>query len=150
MEDQVRREVREFAAELAKKHQSELEGAGTFVDIEELTAEIGDEVARQLANLELQRRSQAVGEASTHPCPDCDAECPIEADLEPVILQGMRGEIEYQEPRCYCNRCRRSFFPSVRSIGTSAAREPDAQGAGESRVGGREPGQLSPGRCGDG
>ena len=127
MDDQFRREVSEVVAALAKSQQEKLAAAGTFVDIEELTAEVGDEVARQLASLELSRRSEALCEQPTHACPNCGKECRVEPDLEPIILQGMRGEIEYSEPRCHCSRCRRDFFPSGRPIGTTAARERDAE-----------------------
>ena len=127
MEDRMRREVSEFVAALAKSQQEKLAAAGTFVEIEELTAEVGDEVARQLANLELSQRSEALCEQPTHACPDCGKECSIEPDLEPIILQGIRGEIEYAEPRCYCSRCRRDFFPSGGSIGEVSARECDAK-----------------------
>ena len=100
MDDRIRREVSEFVTGLATSRQEKLAAADTFVDIEELTAEVGDEVARQLANLELSRRSDALCEQSTHDCPDCGKQCSIEPDLEPIILQGIRGEIEYAEPRC--------------------------------------------------
>ena len=127
MDDRMRREVSEFASALAKSQQEKLAAAGTFVEIEELTAEVGDEVARQLANLELSRRSEALCGQPAHACPDCGKECSLEPDLEPIILQGIRGEIEYAEPRCHCSRCRRDFSPSGRPIGTSAARERDAE-----------------------
>ncbi len=127
MDDRMRREVSEFVAGLATSQQEKLAAAGTFVAIEELTAEVGDEVARQLANLELSRRSEALCEQPTHACPDCGKECSAAPDLEPIILQGIRGELEYGEPRCYCSRCRRDFFPSGRPIGTTASRECDAE-----------------------
>ena len=75
-----------------------------------MTAEIGDELTGQLARLELTRRAEAVFEAGTHACPECGKEAPVEAEREPLILQGMRGEIEYSEPVCRCTRCRVSFF----------------------------------------
>ncbi len=127
MDDQIRREVSEFVGAMAKRHQEKLAAAGTFVALEDLTAQIGDEVARQLASLELGRRSEVLSSQPAHACPDCGEECAVEPDLEPIILQGMRGEIEYQEPRCHCSRCRRDFFPSGWPIGASSARECDAK-----------------------
>ena len=62
MDDQFRQEVLEVVAALAKCQQEKLAVAGTFVDIEELTAEVGDEVARQLVNWELSRRSETLCE----------------------------------------------------------------------------------------
>ena len=75
---------------------------GTFADIEDLTAEIGDE---------LTRRADEMAETNIQVCPDCGKNAKVEAELEPLILQGQRGEIEYSEPVCYCTRCRVSFFP---------------------------------------
>lgn len=121
MDDRLRRRVREFSSELAREEQERLAAAGSFVDLEVLTAQIGDQVARELANLELSRRSEETARQQVHACPDCGKECSVEDDLEPLILQGMRGEIEYQEPRCFCSRCRRAFFPSGCQIGTSPA-----------------------------
>ncbi len=121
MEDQLQRKISGFVSSLAAEEHERLAAAGTFVDIEELTAEIGDEVARQLANHELSRRSELLSKQPTHACPDCGRESPVEPDLEPLILQGLRGELEYQEPRCHCPRCRRDFFPSRGTIGTPDA-----------------------------
>lgn len=112
MDDRLRREVLELVGELAIREKDRLADLGTFVEIEDLTAEIGDEVGRQLANLELSRRSEVLCEQPTHACPDCGKACRSAPSLEPIILQGLRGEIEYGEPRCHCSRCRRDFFPS--------------------------------------
>ncbi len=86
MDDRIRRDVSEFVAGLATSQQEILAAAGTLVDIEELTAEVGDEVARQLANWELSRRSEALCEQPRHAFPDCGKEYRVEPDLEPIIL----------------------------------------------------------------
>ena len=112
MDDRLRRRVLEVAGELAAEEMDRLAGMGTFAEIEDLTAEIGDELTRQLASLELKRRAEATAEVGRHACPECGEEVPIEPEREPLILQGLRGEIEYSEPVCHCTRCRVSFFPS--------------------------------------
>lgn len=112
MDDQLRREVSEFIEGLAVREKERLAALGTFVEIEELTAEIGDEVARQLARLELSRRAEEMAAAEVHACPECGTEAPIADEREPLILQGRRGEIAYSEPFCHCTRCQVSFFPS--------------------------------------
>lgn len=121
MDDHVRRRVLEFSRALAVEEKERLEAAGTLVDLETLTVEIGDEVARQLAQLVLSHRSEAAAAQEVHRCPDCKQDCPVEGDWEPVVLQGLRGEIAYQEPRCYCRRCRRSFFPGGGSTSASGS-----------------------------
>lgn len=111
MDDRLRRRIDELSRGLACEEKERLEAAGTLVDIERLTMEIGDELARQLARALLSARTEKALEQRMHCCPECGTECAVEASLEPLILQGMRGEIEYQEPRCFCSRCRRAFFP---------------------------------------
>jgi hypothetical protein len=112
MDDRLRREVLEFIRGLAVREKERLAALGTFAEIEDLTAEIGDEVARQLARFELTRRAEEMAAAGVHACPECGTEAPVAAELEPLILQGRRGEIEYSEPVCQCTPCRVSFFPS--------------------------------------
>jgi len=112
MDDRLRREVLGFIKELAVREKARLALLGTFAEIEDLTAEIGDEVSRQLAQFELTQRAEKMIEVGVHACPKCGKESPVEAEREPLILQGQRGEIEYSEPVCKCTRCRVSFFPS--------------------------------------
>ena len=114
MDDRLRQRVLVVAKQLAVEEKDRLAALGTFAEIEDLTAEIGDEVARQLARFELTRRAEVMIETGVHACPECGKEAPVEAEPEPLILQGQRGEIEYSEPICKCTRCRVSFFPSGR------------------------------------
>ena len=118
MDDRMRRRILEFTERLAAEEKDRLGAAGTLVDLELLTAEIGDLVTQQLANRELSRRSEEFTAKGVHCCPDCGRECPVEREREPLILQGIRGDLEYQEPRCYCPHCRRAFFPGSGSIAT--------------------------------
>lgn len=105
---------------LAREHQQELAAAGTLVDLEELTCQIGDEVTRMLTEQELVRRGQ---EQHGQPadCPDCGRHCVPISDPEPVLLTGLRGELAYAQPRHFCDRCRRSFFPAGRALGPATA-----------------------------
>lgn len=112
MEDRMRRKVQEIAKRLLAEEKNAFRRATTLRDIEDLTAEIGDELTRQLANSDLSERAEEVREQGVGRCPDCEREFPIEKDPEPILLEGPRGEIEYLEPRCYCPSCRRTFFPS--------------------------------------
>jgi len=121
MEDRLKQEVFVFARRLAVQEKNRLAKLGTFVEIEDLTAEIGDELAKQLAQNILSDRADEAATAPHHACPDCGKEAPPEDEREPLILQGRRGEIEYSEPVCYCTRCRVRFFPSGRRIGASGS-----------------------------
>lgn len=121
MDDRLRRKIREMSTQLARDEKDKLEAAGTLVDLERLAMEIGDELTRQLASLVLAERAEEVAQKRGHACPDCGTLCEVEDEREPLILEGLRGEITYQEPRCYCSRCRRAFFPSGGHSPTSSS-----------------------------
>lgn len=104
---------------LAREHQQEMEAAGTLVDLEELTCQIGDMVTRELTQREVLRRAEAI-DADEAECPDCGRLCP-RGQPEPVVLQGLRGEVAYNQPSYFCRRCRRSFFPSGGPVGASGS-----------------------------
>jgi hypothetical protein len=121
MDDRLRQRIGELTRQLAIDEQERLAGLGTFVEIEDLTAEIGDELTRQLARIELSRRAEEMAQAETRACPECGREAPVDPELEPLILKGLRGELEYSEPVCRCTRCRVSFFPSGRRLEAPAS-----------------------------
>jgi len=120
MDDQLRQRIREMATRLAADEKEKLHAAGTFVDLERLTVEIGDELTRQLTSSVLSSRAREVVGQPRHACPDCGKKCSME-ELDPLILKGMRGEVEYAEPRCFCSSCRRSFFPGGQGPAASPA-----------------------------
>ncbi len=137
MDCRLKARMKSMVAELAREHAAELAAAGTLVDLEELTCQIGDEVTRLLTEQEVVRRA---AEQRDRPavCPDCQRSCMPHADPEPVLVTGLRGPLEYNQPKYFCDRCRRSFFPSGRAVGTSSARRRDNESLGESGLGGRE------------
>ena len=119
MDDRLRRQVAELARGLAVTEKDRLAKLGTFVEIEDLMVEIGDELTKQLTQNLLAERAEDAAATPHHACPECGQEAPPEAEREPQILKGRRGEIEYNEPVCYCTRCRVRFFPDGRRIATA-------------------------------
>jgi len=91
MDDRLRQRIVAMARQLATEEKDRLADVGTFAEIEDLTAEIGDALTRQLAQIELTRRSEKMIERGVHACPECGKEAPIEPEHEPLILQGVRG-----------------------------------------------------------
>ena len=145
MECRMRTRVKAMVEQLAREHQQELAAAGTLVNLEELTAQIGDEFGRQLCENELASRSERASKLEQCECPKCGLLCP-RGEPDPVVLQGLRGEIAFTQPAYFCSRCRRSFFPSGRSFGIAGAEHGDAQDFAEDGLGGQQPGQLRNGR----
>jgi len=148
MECRMGTRVREMVEILAREYQGELAAAGTFVALEELTAEIGDEFGRQLCENELFNRAKRAANVERCECPDCGAMCP-RGEPEPMVLQGLRGEVAFSQPSYFCQRCRRSFFPAGRSFGVAGAKHGDAEDVAEDGLGGEQSGQLRDGRRSD-
>jgi len=121
MDDRMKERVQGFVEQLLREEKSSLRKAQTLLEIENQAIEIGDELIRQLANGDLSERAEKMAQQVEHECPDCGRVCGLEADTEPLILQGKRSEIEYSEPRCHCPSCRRDFFPSREKTPTSGS-----------------------------
>ena len=140
MECRIEDQVKEMIAQLARDRREELAEAGTMLDLETLTVQIGDMVTRELTQLEVTRRADALDEAEAK-CPDCGRMCPRE-ERDPVMLDGLRGELTYNQPKYDCRHCRRSFFPDGRLTGLGAAEHGYSSGATEDGLGGGAPGEF--------
>jgi hypothetical protein len=120
MDCRLNEKIKAVVEDLAREHQRELAEAGTLVDLEELTCQIGDEVARQLCQHELVSRAERAVRDEFADCPEC-GEMSMACVPEPTLLEGLRGELAYNQPCYYCPRCRRSFFPDGRFARSGAA-----------------------------
>ena len=141
MEGRMKSRVKAMVEELAREHQRELAAAGTLVDLEELSCQIGDEFARRLCENELSSRGQRAADAEQCECPECGLRCP-RGEPEPVVLQGLRGELGFNQPSYFCRHCRRSFFPSGRAFGTGGAEHGHREDFAEDDLGGQQSRQL--------
>ena len=82
-----------------------------FIAIREVLSEkmLADALARQAA-------AQAGGPSANRTCPGCQQPLPCGGSTERIV-ETRAGEAEWAEPEGYCDRCRRSFFPSVQEPG---------------------------------
>src|SRR5437763_1510657 len=82
-----------------------------FIAIREVLSEkmLADALARQAA-------AQAGGPPPYRNCPGCQQPLAC-ADTNERILETGAGDAAWAEPEGYCDRCRRSFFPSVEESG---------------------------------
>ena len=89
-----------------------------FSNIDELelaAVAAGDAVARKLMSDAFSQRAfdlAATGEAK---CPECQTPGELRGE-EDRELQTRRGIVTIREPKCYCPKCRRNFFPSHATI----------------------------------
>jgi hypothetical protein len=90
----------------------------TLTEIEDVILAVRQVLSEEMLDRALQQQADTVDEraAPFRACPKCSRE--VEDDEgELRVLQTRVGEAEWQEPATYCNRCRRSFFPSGQESG---------------------------------
>lgn len=117
-------EVRPYVEGVAKNLIDKLYGPdgppwGTkLTEIEDLVLEVHAVLGDRMLDDALARQAAASEQSPTasHTCPGCQQPLPCDATNE-RILQTRAGEACWAEPEGYCNRCRRSFFPSVEESG---------------------------------
>jgi len=115
-------EVRPVIAAAAKNLANHLWGSqgpawGTaFASLEELTAQITEQLGAELLHQALQRQADQALPQPLQACPACAGPL-IERSPEPRSVHTTVGTADWQEPARYCPRCRRAFFPSVQEPG---------------------------------
>jgi len=117
-------EVRPYVEGVAKNLIDKLYGPdgppwGTrLTEIEDLFVAIRDVLGEKMLADALARQAavQARAPAPYRSCPGCQQPllCP---GANERIVQTQAGEAAWAEPDGYCDRCRRSFFPSVQESG---------------------------------
>ena len=65
----------------------------------------------------LNRQSQKERPEPFAKCSGCGGAVDDKPDAEPRDVQTRVGEAEWDEPRCYCRKCRQAFFPSEQKSG---------------------------------
>jgi len=119
--------VRSYIEGVAKNLVDKLYGAqgpawGTKLsDLEALCLDIREVLSQEVLDLALQRQAAAheqQTEQQFRNCPSCQR--PLTWDKKETqerIVETDAGAAEWSEPEGYCQRCRRSFFPSVPKSG---------------------------------
>jgi hypothetical protein len=117
-------EVRPYVEGVAKNLVDKLYGPDgpawgtTLTEIEDLLLAIREVLTEKMLADALTRQAaaQPTGPGAARTCPGCQQPLPC-PDTNERILDTRVGEAEWAEPEGYCDRCRRSFFPSVQEPG---------------------------------
>ena len=117
-------EVRPYVEGVAKNLIDKLYGPdgptwGTkLTEIEDLFLAIREVLTAKMLADALARQAAAQGKApaASRTCPGCQQPLACD-DTNERIIQTRAGEAAWAEPEGYCDRCRRSFFPSVQEPG---------------------------------
>ena len=91
-----------------------------FADAEDLAVQVGDLLIREILQAACQAQAARARPDDLTVCPSCAGPLQTRPDgqpTEPRAVLSRRGEIAWDEPACYCPRCRRAFFPSVQEPG---------------------------------
>src|SRR5215210_545644 len=102
MDCRLEARVKQMVEALALEHRRELAAAGTLVDLEELTCQIGDAVTQQLTQKELVRRGHE-HRLEDADCPTCGRHCLPDDEPEPTVLIGLRGELGFAQSKYFCD-----------------------------------------------
>ena len=102
----------QMARELAKELYPDGLPRGTkFSELEAVAGALGDEMARQLIEINAQEQADDWPEDELGECPVC-AGTARKAPAEPRVLTTTRGDVAWKQRVANCPRCRRAFFPS--------------------------------------
>ena len=87
----------------------------TFDQMELHANSIGDRISTMLTQKSLENSIANNGLAPR--CPKCEQPGCLYDEPDPRVVQTSRGEVQWNEDEHFCRRCRKSFFPSDRSLG---------------------------------
>jgi hypothetical protein len=90
-----------------------------FSEVERVALAVAQELRKRLLDLLLARQAEAMHHnlpEDLRRCPSCGRET-IARDPEPRLLHCRAATVEWQEPRRYCGRCRKAFFPQSKTLG---------------------------------
>jgi hypothetical protein len=118
---EIRREfhtrLSQVARELAKDLYPDGLPRGTkFSELEAVAGALGDEMARQLIEINVQEQADDWPLDQRGECPVCGGAARKAPD-DPRVLTTTRGDVAWKERVAHCPRCRRAFFPSGSSVG---------------------------------
>jgi predicted nucleic acid-binding Zn ribbon protein len=117
----IRKEFHSRLGQVARELTRELYPNGLprgirFSELEAVAGALGDEMARQLIEINVQEQADDWPEQELGECPVCGGAARKAPD-EPHVLTTTRGDVAWKERVANCPRCRRAFFPSGPSVG---------------------------------
>ena len=115
--DQFQTRLGQIARELGREVYPDGLPRGTkFSELEAIAGALGDEMARQLIEANVQEQADDWPERQSGECPLCGGPARKAPD-EPRVLLTTRGDVAWKQRVGNCPRCRRAFFPSGSSVG---------------------------------
>jgi hypothetical protein len=88
-------------------------------ELEDMVIAVRQVLSEKMLAQALERQAQAA-EQRPEPfqkCSGCSGPVETKPDAEPRNVTTRAGEAEWDEPHCYCRKCRQAFFPSEQESG---------------------------------
>jgi hypothetical protein len=115
--DEFRSRLGQIARGLARDIYPDGLPRGTkFSELEAIAGALGDEMARQLIEINVQEQADDWPEDELGECPVCGGAARKAPD-QPRVLTTTRGAVAWKQRVGHCPRCRRAFFPSEPGAG---------------------------------
>jgi hypothetical protein len=92
----------------------------TLTEMEDIALAARDIFTQKLLELGVRRQAAAMHEQrppAAGNCPKCERPFDAAAAASPREMQTRGGGVHWDEPKEYCSRCRRAFFPSEQKPG---------------------------------
>jgi hypothetical protein len=85
-----------------------------LTELEDVVIAVRQALSEKMLAEALERQTQTAEQRpeAFQKCPGCSGPVEAKPDAEPRNVQTRAGEAEWNEPHCYCRKCRRAFFPS--------------------------------------
>jgi hypothetical protein len=85
-----------------------------MTELEDVVVAVRQALSEQMLAQALERQAQSTAHRPEpyQKCPGCGGPVAAQPDPEPRNVQTRGGEAVWDEPHCYCRKCRQAFFPS--------------------------------------
>ena len=84
-----------------------------LTELEDMVIAVREVLSEKLLAQALERQAAEQRPEPFRQCSGCQGPVDDKPDPEPRNVQTRAGEAEWDEPHCYCRKCRQAFFPSV-------------------------------------
>jgi uncharacterized protein with PIN domain len=90
-----------------------------LTELENTVLAVREVLSEKMLAQALQRQAQTAEQRpeTFQKCSGCQGPVEAKPDPEPRNVQTRAGEAEWDEPHCYCRKCRQAFFPSEQEPG---------------------------------
>ena len=90
-----------------------------LTELEDVVLAVREVLSEKMLAQALERQAQTAEERPEpfQQCSGCAGPVEDKPDPEPRHVQTRAGEAEWEEPHCYCRKCRQAFFPSEQKSG---------------------------------